>query len=187
MTRTIPILEATADELRAFAQSHLGMSIHPSAKLETVLAKVQAAYFKDTIALPDADEPVELDAQADTDAAPKAVHVQPTNRAAGTSSSHDPKVRLRIEGHEGVGGKRSVPVGVNGVHMLIPRQKEVDVPYRYYLVLKNAVRTHYQQDQETNDMIATEVPAYPFQVVKMPSEEEIEAWHERTRGIRAAA
>ena len=61
--------------------------------------------------------------------------------------------------------------------MLIPRGEEVDVPYRYYLALKAAITTVHEQDETTFEILSRDVPAYPFQVIRLPTEKEMEPWN----------
>ena len=95
----------------------------------------------------------------------------------GGSSKADPKVRMFLNEAEGAGGQRAVFVSVNNVPMLIPRGEEVDVPYRYYLALKAAISTIREQDENTHELLSRDVPAYPFQVVRLPTAKEMEAWN----------
>ncbi len=94
----------------------------------------------------------------------------------GSSAENDPKVKVTIAEMEGAGGKRAVPVGVNGVIMLVPRGRPVDIPYRYFMALKCAVKTLHEQDEETNEITSTEVDAYPMSVNKMPDQADIDAY-----------
>lgn len=164
-TKTIPIADATEAQLRVFAETVLGMSIHPNAKRETVIAKVIAAHQGDTIT-------VEAD-----DAAPQAAQVQaPAPILAGkaeadeTDTSGDGLVRILIETRDEPGGDKPIPVSVNGRAMLIPRGKEVDVPRKYVEVLTKAVRHVY--DPIDGGGISTtprNVPAYPFRIIQDPA------------------
>ena len=71
------------------------------------------------------------------------------------------------DGLQDAGGSDDVQVGVNGSVMLVPRGKDVDIPYRYYEALKNAVADKYEMmpDGKSMNPVPRKVPAYPFQVV----------------------
>jgi hypothetical protein len=60
-----------------------------------------------------------------------------------------------------------LPLGVNGNVMVVPCGQVVDIPYRFYEVLKNSVRkTHFQP--------ADEEPCYPHHVHKFYDKELVE-------------
>lgn len=105
----------------------------------------------------------------------------------GHSSQNDPKVKVTIAEETGAGGRRGVFVGVNGVGMIIPRARPVDIPYRYWLVLNNARKTVYEQDDETGEIMESTVLSYPVSVNQMPSQEEIDAYYAADAGRTALA
>ena len=172
--KTVPWGEATLAELKMFASGVLGMSLGPNIGEETLRAKIRQAFHGDSLTimvLDGEDEPVVADAPAAPSEAPaqgKALR--------GSSSVNDPKVKITITEAEGAGGKRPVPVQVNGVQMLLPRGRPIDIPYRYYDDLCKAIKTVYEQDETTQEVIATDVPSYPFSVNKMPPQAEIDAF-----------
>ncbi len=94
----------------------------------------------------------------------------------GTSGEHDPKVLITIAEVEGPGGKRPVFTSVNGVAMLIPRGRAVPIPYRYFRCLLDAVKTVHHQDEDTGEIISSQVPSYPMSVNRMPPQAEIDAY-----------
>jgi len=152
MSKRIPLVEAKAAELRTFARSHLGMQPPVTLSTEQLRAQIGAAWDKDYIEVPDAD----------ATAAPTAPPTQ--DRDAPASG----KIRVVIARTEEAGGSEPVPVGVNGVVMLVPRGKPVDVPEAYFEVLKNAIATHYDQVNHPDgsmEMVPREVPAFPFHVL----------------------
>ena len=172
--KTVPWDEATLQELKMFASGVLGMTLGPNIGEETLRAKIRQAFPGDKITimvLDGEDEAVAADAPAPPSEAPaqgKALR--------GSSSVNDPKVTITIAEAEGAGGKRPVPVQVNGVQMLLPRGRPIDIPYRYYDDLCKAVKTLYEQDETTQEVISTDVPSYPFSVNKMPPQDEIDAF-----------
>lgn len=179
----IPIDDATKEQLLQFAAENLGMNMHPNTGLGKVRANIRKAWSAPHIVLfnPVDRGPTDVeDLEATPSNSGQSENLTANIRALGGSSSkNDPKVRMIVNEQEGAGGKRPIYVGVNGVAMLIPRGEEVDVPYRYYLVLKAAVQTLFEQDDATHELNSRSVQSYPFQVVALPSQEEMEKWHQQ--------
>lgn len=176
--KTVPWGEATLDELKKFAAQVLGMSVNYNIGEDTLRAKIRQAYPGEniTIMVLDGEEEKPADAPAPASEAPKV-----GKALRGSSAEKDPKVTITIAEVEGVGGKRPVPVGVNGVFMLIPRGKPVDIPYRYFAALGLAIRTLHEQDEQTGEIVSSDVPSYPFSVNRMPPQADIEAYLEADR------
>ena len=172
--KTVPWDEATLDELKKFAASVLGMSTHANIGEEKLRAKIRQAYPGDTITIMVLDD----EGEGFASDAPPPPSATPNDGKAlrGSSAERDPKVTITIAEMEGAGGKRPVYAGVNGVAMLIPRGRPVDIPYRYYLDLMNAVKTVHEQDEATGEIISSDVPSYPMSVNKRPPQAEIDAW-----------
>ena len=172
--KTVPWDEATIDELTKFAASVLGISVSPRIGEETLRAKIRQAYPGDTITIMvlDGDDD---GAPSDAPAPPSEA---PSDRKAlrGTSASGDPKVKITIAEVEGAGGKRAIPVGVNGVVMLVPRGKPVDIPFRYYEDLLHAIKTVHEQDEASGEIISSEVPSYPMGVNHLPPKADVDAY-----------
>lgn len=161
--KTVPIADATSQQLRLFALNTLGITISPSAKETTVRARVEAAWDKPDIPIGvvapvDGESPQDL--KAASDAVPQAVTDEQQPPAPGM-------VRLILGLTEDAGGDRPVEVGVNGKIMLIPRGEEVDIPESYFEVLEHAV-THKYDSLPDGGMnpIPRKVPLYPFQVIE---------------------
>ena len=180
----IPVAEATDAQLRSYAETVLGIGFgpNPGIKRDTILRKMADAGFDDTgIWLPD-DGPAPDRIQHVAEDAPGGETV--IRKGNPDNSRNDPMVNLRIAEQPGAGGNRPVPVGVNGQIMLIPRNKDVDVPWRYFLAMRNAVQMIYETDPNTHELgEGREVPAHSVQVNTMPSAAEIAAWEERTQKI----
>ena len=197
--KQLPTGEATDGQLDRFAREILGLDFgadeNPSR--DKLLAQIANAWPRefilvpDTVAAPEAITAAEIEesqppppparpepaqaAAAPPAAPPPAQAVSP--RKLKDSAATDPTVQLLIHEAEGPGGKRGVFVGVNGVGMLIPRGKMVDVPYRYYLNLNNAVRTHHEViDERTGETEARDVHAYPFSIYERPPADIVAAW-----------
>ena len=172
--KTVPWDEASLQDLKKFAAQVLGMSTHPSIGEETLRSKIRQAYSGDTITilvLDGEDEAFIGDAPAPPSKTPN-----DGKALRGSSAENDPKVQITIAEMPGAGGKRDVFVGVNGVGMMIPRGKPVDIPYRYYEALTHATQTLYDQDEATQEVISSEVPSYPMNVNKMPPQVDIDAY-----------
>jgi hypothetical protein len=148
----VKLSEATEAQMRQFAESYLGLSIPASARVETIRAKIQAAWGKDEI-------PVSADAEVSPVAQGPTITPE---QASGT----DEKVRIMIPITDEAGGSDHVPVGVNGVVMLIPRGEPVSIPRRYFEVLKNAVTHRFEALPDGGiNPVPRKVQAYPFQLV----------------------
>ena len=175
--RQIKIEDATKEELLKFANEKLGLAkIHHATGRGKILAKIRQAWTPDYIELHG-----ESDNAPANDNTPKPANdnaAEDKIRAlTGGSSKGDPMVRMFINEAEGAGGQRPVFVSVNHVPFLIPRGEEVDVPYRFFLALKNAVGTIYEQDTNTYEVPGREVPTYPYNVVRMPTPDEMVDWN----------
>lgn len=186
--KRVAIADATEQQLRDFAIQIMGISLDTKAKPAEIRSAIARVWTEPNIPVMVAPAPAE---------APKGdAPLPPINHTAKASSKAmvdrtsgmDPKVRLVIHRQEGKGGDRDLPVSVNGATILIPRGKQVEVPYRYFLALKNAVQTIVEQDEITLEEIRRDVPSYPFEVASggMPSQAEIDAWHVAINAATAA-
>lgn len=179
--REVSIKKATVDELRWFAKVPMGLSdISDQASSEQIRAKLKAVgWDKDHITVNDdamlgaakvevgKQKPPELDpddqepaVDADTGETEAA-----TKRRNEVSGRGDPKVKIFVPKQPGQGGDRAISVGVNGTHILIPREQECDVPLRYVQVLKNAISTEFET-QEDGTITSRDVQLTPFNVIE---------------------
>lgn len=156
----VPIDTATKAQLRAFA-NHLGCSTTNFDNEAKLRAKIIATGFDSAHIM------------AFDNAPTKAAEAR---RISSGDEVPEPMVNLTIHTQEGAGGKRAVFVGVNGKALLIPRNKPCDVKLRYLRALENAIEIKYEFDDEVKANVPREMPSYPFQVHKMPSDEAIEAY-----------
>lgn len=171
MSERIPLEEATFEQLHAYATTILGIEVKKGTNGPQLRSKIEATGTKEII-LPDAPEQPSHEG-----APPPRVGVKPKQIA--DVRKGEPTVELTINEQSGAGGKRAIPVGVNGVMILLPRAERIKIAYRYYVALNNAIKTLYETDQETGDVIDRDVPSYPFQVHRMPPDDELAAWLEK--------
>lgn len=161
--KKVLLKDATEAQLRDFAQNHLGIEISENEKRASILTKIQAAYTKEDITVTDHDGPADKSTEVKQ---PKAATSAKTQvQRAKTSQKGEKMVRLMIQRTEGPGGADDVPLGCNGKVMLVPRGRIVEIPERYYEVLKNAIKHVYDPLPEGGlNPVPREVPEFPFQV-----------------------
>lgn len=156
MNRQVKITDATHAELLTFCRETLGLNLPPNTKVSTLEAKLALTWGKDYINIADVDAPG-LPAKGS----------QPLPATAEQHSGPAPgMIRVKLSISEKAGGDEDVQVGVNGSVMLIPRDKEVDIPYKYYEALKHAVAFKYEMLPGGGmNPVPREVPNYPLQVI----------------------
>lgn len=160
MQKKIADPNTTPAELRAFGKNYLGLDLPPNCNRETLVSRISAAWEKDHIIVDDAKAPD--DTVAPEGGAPPPVLDSQTPPAEG-----DDLVRIRINITDTPGGNEPVPVSVNGRAMLIPRDKDVEVPSKYVEALEHAVEHRYEPADDGNGLKPEPrlVPKYPFQRV----------------------
>jgi len=159
--KKVLLIEATAAELREFARDALGMQdVKDTSNKATITAQITSAWEHDYILV----APVVDETMAARRSTKNAI-------ADETPDNHPEKVMLNIQIMDEPGGDRPVEVAVNGRAMLVPRGKDVEVPWPYYLVLRDAVQYFYDPmpvgDGQSGGInpIARKVLRYPFQRV----------------------
>lgn len=104
-----------------------------------------------------------------------------------THYSFDPKVVVNIPSDAENGGAHPVPVCVNGDHILIMRNTDVPIPYRFYEALRIAVETNYRQEAPESGgkpvTISERRHAFRFSTLEMPPRDEIEAYRKRNASV----
>jgi len=161
--KQVPISNAKADELRAFASKHLGLEVPDSMVKAEVISLIKSAWPKDHILVEDGENPHQSAPRPD-------VVMDPF------STLKPGYVRLIVQIVDEPGGDEHVPVGVNGKVMLIPRGKEVDVPHRYFEALSHAIRHVYDALRDGGiNPVPRKVSAYPHQVIAIKPELQEEA------------
>lgn len=202
--KTIHIDQASAAQLRFYAETVLGLEIPKLANAGQVRAKIEAA-APGTIAISVEGDAPESPAQAaavERSAVARAHMPKPQekiedvrSRVHGLSAKqaaahhHDPKIGIYMQVGNEKGGERDVPVNVNGVQFLIRRGEWVEVPYRVFEALQVAVQTMFEPvPDEQGRTVATprDVFSYNFSTRNAPSEAEIAEWRARTEGVELA-
>lgn len=163
--KQIKIEEATAKQLRDFAELVLGLEIGGRETSQMMRGKIQAAgYSRDTIA--DVGAPAE---------GPTTAQVATSSDRRINPETRKPETRIIIMAEDKPGGEDPVQVSVNGRLILIPRGEACWVEDPYVEVLRNAVE--YVYDQYTGEDVGRsgvdlgglkkprEVLSYPFQTV----------------------
>lgn len=171
------IADATPAELRAFAQSFLGIPVDGMTDAK-VAASIRAAHEGETIFVTKADEPSDQ-----TGSPPPEVvgsNVTEVGKTEGGLGRNDPKVQIMIHSEErdGVVTSHHKEVGVNGQVWLLKRGVSLTVPYRVYEVLNNAERDAITHDGQ-GEVVSQKMKSTPFNVERMPPQAEIDAWRER--------
>lgn len=174
---SITIDTATPTQLRNYAQSFLGIPVEGDDDA-AILAKVRAANEGDTIFI--STGPAETPA-SQTGAAPPDVEKKQGGGIVGSLGRDDPKVTLTLHAEErdGVVVNRHKEVGVNGVVWLLKRGQSITIPYRVYKALELAERhviTHTQDGEQREQVVKNT----PYNIEKLPSEQEVADWHART-------
>lgn len=156
----IPIDTATKAQLRAFA-NHIGVPTTNFMDAGKLIAAIQRSSYEEGHIIAFDNAPTK---------AAEARAVETGHAVA------EPMVNLTIHTSEGAGGKRAVFVGCNGKALLIPRNTPCNVKLRYHGVLENAIETKYEFDDDAKANVPRDMPSYPFQVHRMPSDDVIAAW-----------
>lgn len=176
--KKIPISDATDEQLRDFAEMQQ-LDVSGAKTRSALMALIGPIWEHDYIpvsvteaTVDEGGEPVELEQT-------QRVH-RPVGSVQGGAGASDPMVRLRIGYTTYPGGRDPVPVGVNGHTVVIQRNIDADVPYRFYHALLNAIRQEVDQTPETGEITVTDVTNYPLTIISMPGTAEIRAWEQET-------
>lgn len=188
----ISIDEASAKQLRDFAIKTLNLEINPSENSNSIRAKILAT-MPNATEIDVADAPASNERKAPAAPAPAAATASaaPAGRA-GLHFKYDPKVKLRVMTTTDPTRPKEVQLAVGGDVIILKRGHDVEIPYRFYLALNDAIETVARDTDEINP--TTFMPmkewvqqhSYPFQILAMPSDAEIDAWQKRTAAIEMA-
>lgn len=172
----LPIDEASDQQLRAFAtdflQIELGANVSTRAQ---ILAEIDKAWKQPFINV-ESDDALLLDEQVE--------RAKPAAKRLGILQKYpdDPLVELEIASTTLPGGDKPVPVNVNGGNLLIPRETRVEIPYRFFLALKDAHEVELTQNKDTMELVKRRVTNYPLTIHRMPTEAEIAEFHRKVDG-----
>lgn len=167
MSDKILIEKATAKQLRDFATTVMSLDLGGTENKSTVQAKLQeAGYMSDSFVPVDSIQP----SSAKNATAPVGIREMTDKDGKAIYRTVDGKrevrmeVKINIPSQDKSGGDEPAIVGVNGVHMFIPRNKDVWVPKEYIGALNNAVAKVYGKSKQGLGE-PREVLAYPFSYV----------------------
>lgn len=152
----VALADATAAQLREFAQTVLGLEIAPTTPAAGIRAKIGAAgYDKDIISVGQVTV-------VPTEHPHVGIHMATTSESEGYSTVIIQKSNEKL-------GDQPVWVSVNGVGMFIERGKKSRIKNRYVEALQNAIEVIYEQDQSDlkAPLIPREVHRFPFSIVSV--------------------
>lgn len=177
--------DASREQLMDFAVNQLGLTIHKSTNTQTLIAKIKAGYSEEFIVIKDeANEPAPPAAASEPSAPP----APPKALTARTLKA--PMVTIQLHQQEGPGGRRPLPFTVNGSTMLVPRGRDSEVPYYIYEAMRNGKQmvVEYEVDDRGDEVeVHKEVNSFPFDVKRLPPDDEVAAWKAAVDKIDAAA
>lgn len=173
----IKIAAASRDQVLNFMQVRLGVhGLRPNTSKDNLIKKLAELYSEDFIVVDEANPNA-------GDAGPKADrphYAQPPKSKVDMLrfGALDPMVTIKIHADKAKDGARNVACHLNGVEYFIPRNKAHQIPYRYYLVLEEAVGDIHDgwSDQDKRNSEPRETQSYTYTVLSMPSDAEIAAW-----------
>lgn len=187
----IPIDEADLATLKHFAETLLGIEVKDGTNASQLRAKITKAApdLKDVPPIPAPPAPVVQ--QAAPVAEQEAVGVVPARIDPKTTPAklkimhqvNDPRCEVKVNKTADKHRSKDVTLMVNGVQTRMQRGVWVDVPYRIYEALNNAVERVQVPGDEINQAtgeplyVWEEVPSYPFEVRNLPDEATLKAWH----------
>lgn len=196
-TIKVKLDDASNAQLRYYCEGVLNLDgIKKGQQDSFLIAKIRAVHGDDCteIELPEAAQHMTGPSNAAVDIAPRGEGDIPSG-PEGQHYRYDPKVELTIAPTNDKTRAREVQVAVNGDAFIMQRGKKILVPYRVYLALDAAIEKVTRDTDEINPQSQMPVkewvdqPSYPFTVHKLPSDDEIAAWHKRTDNyeLRAGA
>lgn len=186
----ISIADATAAQLRWYATAVLGLEdIKKGTSASNIIGKIHAV--SPNIAEIEVPEDLAEDAPVQA-VTPKGVTLAANGAAipdgrAGQHFRFDPKVTLEVNRTNDKKRAKRVFVTCNGDVIEIQRGVPVQIPYRFYLVMLDAVEKVSIELDEINPVTGlplrewVEQQSYDFNVKATPSQEEIDAWFARTK------
>lgn len=181
--KKLPITEASDEQLKTFAQTVLQIENVSNKRGEILAALQQGGWTQDHILV----DGHEMDAGSDVLAQFEEPEEDfaPFAKVKGFGYWKDgPMVVLKIMSTDRPGGNEPAAPSVNGsAPLVIQRNQLVQIPYDFYLVLKNCVGTKVEPGEKvTDELVRTDYTDYPLSDVQLPSRAEIAAWQARTAG-----
>ncbi len=202
--KMIPLDEADFASLKHYAEVNLGLEVKTGTNGNQLKAKIRKANSAiEEIPVVEGDEQapqpgdvVQVAPVRSTTSAQATSTAQPAPRAHQDPMhpNNDPKVELTIPATADKTRAKIADVMVNGVVWRIQRGERVAVPYRVFEALEHAKEMQAVETDEINPITGEpfkawqEVLSYPYNVHRMPSDEEVAQWRERTsEGFQKAA
>lgn len=189
--KSIDLDSASNAQLRFVAETILNLDgIKDGQNNATLLAKIRAVHSAPTIMVPAkvADGEKKQQPAPPIDVAPTPEGATPKG-LAGAHFRYDPKVEVMILTTADRTRAQDAFITCNGDTIQVKRGARVQIPYRHYVVLQNAIEQVARDTDQIHPLtglpikVFQEQPSYPFQLFKLPSDEEIAAWHARTDNI----
>lgn len=203
--KSISLEDSTPEQRRAFVTDFLNLEISPSASDDDVsnaIAKAQPGsqmiFIQEVPTEAEATEPMIPQQQfsPDEQARIDKLNLRPEERGrpqAGSLGRNDPRYLIMIPSFasDDESGALDVMVGVNGVAWQLRRNQELDVPARVVEALRNAVTDDVRHIAEKGneavvDTVVTKSPRVNFQILRAPSQAELDAWQKETAGLFCA-
>ncbi|MEQ1888650.1 MAG: hypothetical protein ABL951_05650 [Alphaproteobacteria bacterium] len=157
-SKIIPVEEATLAELRSYLAVVLDVKYDEKAKEKALRDQLKdLGHPEITVMIEQPDMP----------------SAAPPDAPAGPRP--EPMVRLTIHPAEGKGGDEKFPIAWKGRLIALERGKESVIPYKYYLILRDAVGEDYEQDDKYT-IHKRQTRAVSYTVNEMPPQSEIDAW-----------
>lgn len=178
----VKINDATRDQLLYFMQVRLSLkNLRPNSGIDTLKAKIKEVWAEDFIEVED-HAPKGGNAGPQKDRGHYAA--QPTGKVDPLRFGIlDPMVNIKIHADKAKGGDRNVACHLNGVEYFIPRNRNVDIPYRYFQVLEEAVGDIHDgwDDKQRMNSDSRETQSYTYTVNRRPTDAEIDAWEAKLK------
>lgn len=183
LLENVPLDDADYASLKAYAEVQLGIEVKRGMNSGAIRAKIKTVD-------PDVTH---IPGFAESEPAPSAPAAPTKAKAAGPvpydlhNPNLDPKVKLRIQKTAELFRAREVTVNVNDKVWRMKRGEIVEVPYRVYIALNNAIESRAVDTGEPNKFGMPQydyqqVHSYPFDVLEEPDPAEVERWHRETGG-----
>ena len=156
-TKIIPVDDATLEQLRSFLDVVLDVKYDSKAKEKALRDQLKDLGHAEITVMIDPPDMPDVAAPADP------------------VVTREPMVKLTIHPGDGKGGDEKFPIAWKGRLIALERGKQSTIPYKYYLILRDAVGEDYEQDDQYRIHKRT-TKAVAYSVDEMPPQAEIDAW-----------